>query len=404
MKKTIYFILITFLIFININVNAEEINIYSKNALLYNVEENKIMYKKNIDEKVQIASLTKIMTALVVLEETKDLEKEITFDEVDFDYLEKEDLNISTLDRNKKYTYKDFLYSLVLESSADCGYALAFDIGKSEAGFSRYMNKKAKELGMKNTKFNNPVGLDDKENNYSTMSDMLLLMKAALENEELAKMMSSMKYETSDKTKIKHTIQNYKDKFKLKMDYLQGGKTGYNTIPGYALMSYAKQKDSTYILITTNAKYDKDNPKHLNDAKTLYEYYFKNYGYQTVTAKNTVLINLDTKYLKNKIVTIPSNEDVKIFLENNYSEDLIETKYIGIETLTPNNKKGDYLGTLKYYYKDELKKEVKIYLDRDLTPNLLGFIIKNKYIFIAGICYSVIIGSTIVIVRRIKKH
>ena len=402
MKKV--FILIIFIITISIsNVYAEKLNIYSDNAILYNIEENKVMYEKNPDEKVQIASMTKVMTALVVLEHEKDLQKEINFKNVDFDFLKDEDLSVSTLNRKKTYTYKEFLYSFILESSADCGYALALDVAKTNKNFSKLMNEKAKELGMKNSKFNNPIGLDDEKNHYSTMNDMLILMKAALANETLKKIMSTMKYKI-DNDYIYHTIYGYQKKFNLKMPYLTGGKTGFNDIPGYALASFAEKNDSSYILVTTNASYEYDNPKHLKDAKKIYEYYFNNYGYHTVIDKDNLFITFNTKYLKEKKIRIKSKEDVVLLLNNNYKEDDIKYDYTGIKTITNHNKKGDFLGTIKVYYKDDVKKEIKIYLDKDIHKNIIGFIEYHKYIIIASLCYITIIISTIIILRKIKKH
>ena len=239
MKRFLIFIFCFLLLSIS-NVYAEEFNIYSDNAILYNIEEDKILYEKEPEEKVQIASMTKVMTALVVLDHEKDLNKEISFKDVDFDFIKKEDLSISTLDSDRTYTYKEFLYSFILESSADCGYALALDVGKTNKNFSKLMNDKAKELGMNNSKFNNPIGLDDEKNHYSTMNDMLTLMKAALNNETLKEIMSTMKYKI-DGNYIYHTIYGYQKKFDLEMPYLVGGKTGFNTIPGYALASFAER-------------------------------------------------------------------------------------------------------------------------------------------------------------------
>ena len=402
MKKV--FILIIFIITISINnVYAEKLNIYSDNAILYNIEEDKVMYEKKPDEKVQIASMTKVMTALVVLEHENNLNKEISFKNVDFDFLRDEDLSISTLDRKKTYTYKEFLYSFILESSADCGYALALDVGQTSKNFSKLMNEKAKELGMNNSKFNNPVGLDDVKGHYSTMGDMLTLMKASLDNEILKEIMSTMKYKIDDEY-IYHTIYGYQKKFDLKMPYLIGGKTGFNTIPGYALASFAEKNDSSYILVTTNASYEYDNPKHLKDAKKIYEYYFNNYGYHTVIKKDNLFITFDTKYLKEKKIRIKSTEDVVLFLKNNYNEADIKYDYTGIKTITNHSKKGDYLGTIKVYYKDDVKKEIKVYLDKDVHKNIIGFIEYHKYIIIASFCYITIIISTIIILRKIKKH
>lgn len=403
MVKKLSIILIIFLSILTFNVKAENFKTYSDNIIVYNIEENKIMYGKNINEKASIASLTKVMSALVIIEKEKDLTKEIDFQKVDFNFLKEEDLSSSSLDLDKTYTYKDFLYSFILESSADCGYALALDTSSSVKEFVSLMNKKAKELGMKNTKFSNPIGLDD-VNNYSTMEDMLILMKYSLKNETLKEIMSTFSYKTSNNDYIKHTLLGYMNKFDIEMPYLKGGKTGYNDDPGYALMSYAKKNNSSYIIVSTNASYDRDNPKHLKDAKKLYEYYFNNYGYQKLIEKNTVVLTLKTKYLKEDEIKVRLSNDIVYFTRNNYQKEDVTTKYKGIKEVSIKNKKGDKLGTLKVYYKDVLVDTVDITLEQNVHFSPLKFLKDNKYIVISSISYLVIILATIIIVVRIKKR
>lgn len=381
------------------NVYAKNLDIYSKNALLYNVEEDKIMYQKNKDEKAYIASLTKVLTALVVIEKEPNLDKKIDFKKVDYKFLKDKDLKISSLDSNKEYTYKDLLYSFILESSADCGYALALDTSKNIEEFSKLMNKKAQELNMKDSKFSNPVGLDEKDN-YSTMSDMLKLMKASLKNKTLKKIMSTKEYTTTNDKKVHHTFVDWEETYDLNMPYLKGGKTGYNDIPGYALLSYANKNNSTYILVTTNASYEYDNPKHFKDAKKLYEYYFNNYEYQSVIKKDENLVSLNTKFLKEDKVTIKANKDIVAYLEKDYNKEAIKIEYKGIEIITPTTKKNSKLGTASIYYKDDLLKTIDITLNQKTHISVLKLIKHYK----AEIIMSIIIIMFVATLIIIKKY
>ena len=402
MVKKIFIILFLGIISLIPNiVKAETFSTYSNNIIVYNLEENKIMYEKNKEEKASIASLTKVMSALIVIENEKDLNKKIDFSKVDFNFLKQEDLSISSLDTTKTYTYKDFLYSFIMQSSADCGYALALDTSSSLDNFIKLMNQKARELGMKNTSFSNPVGLDDIKN-YSTMEDMLKLMKYSLNNKTLKTIMSTFNYKTSKGDIIHHTILGYQKKFNLDMPYLKGGKTGYNDDPGYALMSYANKNNSTYIIISTNAPYDINIPKHLKDAQKLYEYYFKNYGYQKIIEKNDIILTLKTKYLKEDKINIKSKKDILYFTKNNYNKEDITTKYQGKNTVTIKDKQGDKLGTLKIYYKNDLIDTIDITLDEKTHFSILKFITSNIYIISAIITYAVITLTTILIIKRIK--
>ena len=167
-------------------------------AMLKILEDNHISYDNDI---------TKIISTSVMLDyiNEDDFNKKINFNKVNFKFLWKNDLSTSSYNRYKTYTYKDFLYSFVMESSADCGYALMYEISDSTKDFSVLMNKKAKSLGMNNSHFDNPVGLDSK-NNYSTMRDMVTFMKNALKDKTLTKIMSTFSYKASNKEII---YQNY---------------------------------------------------------------------------------------------------------------------------------------------------------------------------------------------------
>ena len=410
MKKIFYLILISFSFLIIGNVNATEFNIHSKNAILYNVEEKTIMYQKNKDQKVLIASLTKVMSTMTILEKNPNLDKKIKLDKVDYKFLKEKDLTISSYDKDKEYTYKDLLYSFIMESAADCGYALAIDTGGTVDNFVKDMNEEARELGMKNSHFSNPVGLDDVEN-YSTMEDMLKLMMKSLDNKDLKDMMSTFKYRASDGTKVYHSLYKYvnkntKDKKakRLYMDYLKGGKTGTEDIPGHALMSYANKNGSTYILVTTNAKDNVYDPEHIEDAKTIYDYYFNNYGYYTLINKDFVLTTLKTKYLKEKKIDIKMDDDIKYFTDKTFEKNKVVVKYEGEKVVTPKYKKGDKLGNAYIYYDNNLIKTIRVNLPYETHMSFTDFIIYNKYLIIAIISYLAIILGTIIIVVKIKKR
>lgn len=411
MKKYLLpFITLIFVLTIS-NVNATEFNIHSKNAILYNVEEKTIMYQKNSNEKAQIASLTKVMSALTILEKNPDLNKKIKMSNtVDYKFLKEKDLALSSLDKDKEYTYKDLLYSFIMESAADCGYALAIDTSGNSENFVKEMNKEKDKLKMNDSNFSNPVGLDS-TNNYSTMSDMLKLMQAALKNENLNLMMSTFKYEAEDGTKLTHSLEPYvnkKTKNKiakgLYMDYLKGGKTGTEEIPGHALMSYANKNDTTYILITTNAKDNIYYPEHVEDAKTVYSYYYNTYGYKTLVKDDFILATLKTKYMKEKKVNISTNETIRYFTDKTFDESKIVLRYEGVKEVTPKYKKGDKLGNCYVYYDKNLIKTIKVTMPFTPHMSVKDFIGYNKYIIIAGLSYLLIIILTVITVKKIKKR
>lgn len=388
--KLLFFILL--LCFITTNVSAEEINISSNNAVLYNLNDDMLLYEKNKDQKVSIASLTKMMTALVAIENTPDLNKKVTFQKSDYDKLLEMDASGSSLDKNKTYTYYDLLYGLILESGADCANALARLTAGNETNFVKMMNQKAKKLGMKNTSFANPIGMDDK-NNYSSVNDLAILLKAGLKNQKFKKIITTFNYKLSDGTTIEHTINYYTKNFQIKLPYLKGGKTGYEIDAGYALASIAYKKDALLMLITSKGK---ESPDHIKDAKKIYDYYFNNYDYQTIIKKGEIIASLNSKYLNKEQIDIKTEEDIKSYLKNDYDKNKIKTVYEGTKTITLDNKYKEKIGTLKIYYDNNLIKTIPITLNQKIYPDY-------KLIIIATLTYILIIGNTIIIVNRIKK-
>ena len=163
MKKLLTLILI-FIVF-TVKVNALDLNISSKTAILYNLDNGEVLYEKNADEKVPIASLTKIMTALITLENIQDLNKQIILTNNDFEGLIEANAVTAGFTKGEIVTYKDLLYGLLLPSGADAAKALARNVAGSEEKFIQKMNEKVKELNLKQTNFSTVIGLDD-ENNY----------------------------------------------------------------------------------------------------------------------------------------------------------------------------------------------------------------------------------------------
>ena len=185
MKRVVFFLFSLF--FFCFSVYAEEFDITGEYVTLYNMNEDMLIYSKNDTKKTSIASLTKIMTTLVAIENIDDLEKVITIKERDFD---------GTVGYSKagfsvgdKVTYLDLLYGIILPSGADAVNAIVNNtLGYNS--FIKKMNETAKKIGMNDTSFANPIGKDD-ENNYSTSSDIAKLLKYALKNETFKKVFTT---------------------------------------------------------------------------------------------------------------------------------------------------------------------------------------------------------------------
>ena len=396
--KKILTLIITFVI-LTVKVNAVNLNISSKTAILYNLDNGEILYEKNADEKVSIASLTKIMTALVTLENIQDLDKQVVLINQDFQGLVQANAVTAGFTKGEIVTYKDLLYGLLLPSGADAAKALARNVAGSEDGFIKMMNDKVKELDLKQTNFSTVIGLDD-ENNYSTARELSLIFKEALKNNDFKTIIKAKQYTTSDsKIKFKSTIQSNAKKFDIDIPYILGGKTGTTTDAGLCLATIAKANNVNYMLVTTGALYDKKAPHHIEDAKIIYDYFINNHGNQKVVNKNNSFKTIKTKYTDKNTLKLYPNKNITMYLKNDYNKNDIKYTYQGKEELTPLNKKGETIGTLKIYYQDKLLDTQKIILKENLNFNIQSFL-KQEIIPIISVISTILLVIIIIIVKK----
>ncbi len=389
-------ILLLLIILIPIKVQAINLNISSKNAILYNLDSKEILYEKNAKDKVQIASLTKIMTAIIALENIDDINRQTVIIKDDFKGIAEANLVTAGFKIGEIVTYKDLLYGLLLPSGADAAKAIARNVAGSEEEFVKLMNQKAKKLNLKNTNFSNVIGLDD-ENNYSTAEDLLIIFSKALEIEEFKNIIKTKEYKTTTgKLTLKSTIQKNAKAFNIDVPYIIGGKTGTTTGAGLCLATIAKDKNTNYILITLGATYDKKAPHHIEDAETIYDYFIQNYSNQKIVDKNKPFKKLNVKYSKKTKIELYPEKDIIKYLPNDYDKNNIRYIYDGVEEVTPFTK--EKLGTLKIYYKEDLLDNQTIYLKEKIPFSIINFI--KEHIIIASL---VTISIIILIIKRARK-
>ena len=403
MKKYI-FLLISFFCYL-FPVQAIDLETYSKNILLYNLDENTVLYEKSANEQIAIASLTKLMTAVVAIEHVSSLDEKVKLTYKDFEGLVEANASIAGFRIGQNPTYRDLLYGLLLPSGADAALALARNVAGSRERFVEMMNEKAKELGLVNTHFVNETGLDAK-GHYSTLKEVAILFKYALKNEELSKIIKSDRYTMSDRsfTVQSSTSKNIK-RYGLSMDYLLGGKTGTTSDAGLCLASIASKNGTNYMLITARAPYDKKAPYHFYDAKTIYEYFMSNYENKKVIESGDTLLTLSTQYAKEDTVNFKAKEDILKYVPKLFDEkDLVYT-YDGVDTVSYKTKVGEKLGVLEVKYKGELLAKVDIVLDMRLSFDLMKYIEAHLiYILEIGIMLVVILFISFLCKKRKRKR
>ena len=396
MKKLLKISIIFLFVFsFPLNVFSFDFNINSKEVILINLVNNHVLYEQNSREKTNIASLTKIATAIVVLEKVSDLDEKVTLINDDFNGLKEKDASLSGLKINTLYSYRDLLYGLLLESGADCANALARLVGVNIESFVSLMNKKAQTLQMFDTNFDNPIGFDS-PNNYSTAYDLSILFRYAIENPLFLEIIETMEYKTYDNIEFTNTIKAYKDKYNLTMNYILGGKTGLDTKAGYCLATIATYNNVNYMLITTNAPYSKTEANHFLDALNIYGYYITNYNFVIVFPKNSALYDIDTKYAKKDKVTIFASKDYLYYLEKSFDKSKITTKFKGSSYVDYRTKVGEKLGTLSVYYNNELIDTIDLILEEKVPFNLISYFKSNKLVFYFAL--EIIVGTSILII------
>ncbi len=395
MKKIVFVLVLFFSVF---SVKAVEFDLKSTNAIFYNLDEDTILYEKNSDEKVAIASLTKIMTAIVSVENIDSLEEKVTLVKKDFDTLVENNASVAGFKVNEEVTYEDLLYGLLLPSGADAAQALTRLIAGNEENFVKLMNEKAQELGMENTLFTNETGLDI-NNPYSTVKDVATMFKYALDNPTIRKIITSKSYTTSDGSlKLFSTVASSIASVG-NMDYVLGGKTGTTSKAGRCLATIAEFNDNNYLLVTVGAPMI-NTPYNVIDQRTIYEYFFTNYDMHTIYKKEDTLLELETEYADKDRITIHPQEDVEVYLKNNYNREDLRLDYEGANIVSYNTKKGEKLGDITISYEDEAVKTIPIYLDEELHFDFLKYITKHYEYAIAG--GVVVIGGSAILIKTFK--
>lgn len=381
MKKVVFFLFSLF--FFCYSVYAENFDITGEYVTLYNMNEDILLYSKNDTKKTSIASLTKMMTTLVAIEEIDNLDKIVTIKERDFE---------GTVGYSKagfkvgdKVTYRDLLYGIILPSGADAVNAVV----NNTLGYDKFikkMNETAKKIGMNDTSYANPVGKDD-ENNYSTSNDLAKLLKYALKNETFKTIFTTKNYKTSNGLNLESTVNRYENI--LNTNEIKGAKSGFTKDAGRCLASITTLNNVDYLLVVINSS--TTSPYNaVKDTITIYDYYNNNYGYKNIINDDTFIKEIPVDFSKEKTYKITGSEDIEKYLKNNTE---VTYKYVGSDKVTFNTKKGSKLGVVKIYDGDVLLATSNVYLENNI----------EYYPIITYIMIGIAVIFVLLIVKKKKK-
>lgn len=346
----LWFLAITNLSFVF--ATSEELSLVSEAALLVDNKTGKILYEKNKEQKMYPASTTKIMTAILTLENCN-LNDVVT---VSYDAAMSipDGYSSASLQIGEKLTVEQLLEVLLVHSANDAANVLAEYVGGSIESFVSMMNTKVNELGLSHTHFTNTFGMHN-DNHYTTAYDLATIMKYCIQNENFRKLSgkascaipATNQYGTRRYTSTNALIvPNNKNYY----PHLTCGKTGYTSQAGDCLVSCAYQEDLELICVILGGKTINGTSTRFSETKNLYQYAYENYAVKTLLHTNDVVTELEiksgTKDTKN--LSLLAENDINALVKNSLSVDSLTFDLNLQEDIKAPINQGDILGSVNY--------------------------------------------------------
>ena len=337
MKKLLAVVMSVFFVFACLfHVSAaDKPNVSAVSFVLYCPDNEKIILSKNENKRMKPASTTKLMTTLLTLEEAAKNDRLITFT----DEMTAEGSSMY-LEAGEKVRLSDLAAGMMMSSGNDAANAAAISLSGSIKKFSNLMNARASEIGMENTHFVTPSGLDDEEH-YSTAYDLALLMAQGLKNESFADLTSqkSVAVSFAAPSNKKITYANHNRLLSM-YEYCIGGKTGYTEAAGRCLVSAAQREGVTLICVTLDDKNDWQDHIYLYD-----------YGFSKLSAfesqDSSLCIEVPCVGGESDVAAVMGDGDVKLIEDGDRAKDIQRKVYLDNFVYAPISK-GEVLGKIDY--------------------------------------------------------
>ena len=386
-----------FATFEDLNINAKYYGVYMSNNL-------DALYESNSDQKVPIASITKIMTAIVCIDNIQDLSQTVKVNLAEVQKYYNDEYSVAGLRDSQEISYYDLIATMLIPSGADSAACIAINVFGDYSKFIEAMNEKAKEIGMNSTSFANPIGADD-PNNYSTVYDVALMMKYALDNDIIKDLMSRYKYTIKGGSITVHNaLFVLANLYGLDVSKIAGGKTGMTGDAGYCLATYSNNEENPLICIVLGCDIISGRLPHIEDSQNLYNYVDENYVLKNIIQKGEKIIALPTYHSTKSSIQVSASNNIGIYMnkDENIEEDKITIEYSGIDILSSDNKKGDIVGKAHISYKDKYIGCVDIVLEEDVPFSILSWSKDNlQYVLIIEIS---LMGIIIIIYRKYRSN
>lgn len=414
MKKTALFLTIILIITtIAFPLSAYEIEGYEMHheagMVIYLDDErgDTVVYEKNADKRMYPASITKLMTALVMVENIPDLDNTyISFSQNAAAMLEGTGSVVLGLGIGESISARDALAALLIKSSGDVAYAIAEHIGGTKEGFAEIMNQKAAELGLKDTHFINPVGLHDDEH-YSTARELYIIARNALDVPVIKEMCSASRYivDATDRSseRVIYTTNRLIDPSSDEYyDKVTAGKTGFTEPAGRCLLTVGESDGYEYMTIVLNTTPLYENRNEFRDTANMYRWAFDSFEYKTVVKPYTEVTELPIALagdIENISVCFDS-QGLEMLLPADTDLSAVEYElHLTNESYTAPVEKGTAAGTADIYYGGEKLGTLDLIISESVASDTLQVIMsKIKAFFTSPFMIAVycIIGILII--------
>lgn len=355
MKKIILFIVLA-LVISSLSVTAAP-SVDAKSAILTEVSSGTVLFSQNPDERVPIASVTKVMTALLAMEAIE--RGELNYDDMITASAYAESMGGSQiyLEVGEQMTVDDILKAIMVASGNDAAVALAEHIGGTYENFVKMMNDRAKSLGLKNTHFVDSSGLGDDKDHYSSARDIATISCELIKHEDIKKYtliwMDSLRNGEFQLANTNKLIKTYKG--------ATGLKTGYTTEAMFCLVATAERNDVEYCAVVLGAPTTEE---RFGACERLLDYAYNNFRITDRAEKGTVITAANVKNGKTKTVNAVIKENISALVDKNIKS--TERNIIINDNIKAPLKKGDVIGMIEFKDGDKVISKTELVAENDV--------------------------------------
>ncbi len=359
-------------------------------ALLIDAHTGMVLYEKNSNQRVYPADLTKIMTAVLVLENCK-LEEVVKASETALSNITPGDSKLGIV-KEERLSVRQLLYAMLLGSAADATNVLAEKTSGSIEDFVKLMNSKAKKLGMKNTNFTNPVGTHD-ERHYTTAQDMARLCVYAMQKKEFCEIVKCDSYSIPATEKYsnarKITNRNHFVSTLLRNDYYYkyatGMKTGYSVEAKSCIAASAEKSGMSLIVLIFGADTIENVAQSFKDCQSLLNYAFDNYKKQTVVKKDEIVNQTRvTNTRRNNKLILKADDEISVLKLKDGEDINVTHKDSFPKEISAPVKSGQIIGEREYFVDGKSIGSVSLVSDRTYALDPISFVVNKMIAFITS--------------------